>query len=272
MDAREFFDKLWQDYTRLTPQAEIIYRAFCERNGSVRNDHVAFRTFNISPVNLEHLEPLLWSLGYKRHRHYQFEQKKLSAWGYVPDDGKLPLIFFSELLVEQLSAEAQRIIQRLVGHVEELRLHSPDIFWSGRLWPVPTWEEYQLLLQESEYAAWLSALGFHANHFTIAVHHLAVDNSIEKAIDVVKDCQYALNQAGGEIKGQPADFLVQASTMADEVIMPFASGDEHQISTCYYEFAQRYRERGGDYYAGFVAANADKIFESTNRIQRQGRL
>jgi hypothetical protein len=268
VDAREFFDNLWQDYTRLTPQAEIIHRAFCERNGSVRNDHVAFRTFNISPVNLECLEPLLWGLGYKRHRQYQFEQKKLSAWGYIHDDAKLPLVFFSELLVEQLSEQAQTIIQRLVGSVGKKQLTTPEVFWAGRLWPMLSWQEYQLLLQESEYAAWLAALGFHANHFTIAVHHLAVDNSIKKAISVVKDCQYALNQAGGEVKGKPTDYLVQASTLADQVLMPFADGDEHPIATCYYEFAQRYRQEGGQYYAGFVAANADKIFESTNRIQR----
>jgi hypothetical protein len=36
------------------------------------------------------------------------------------------------------------------------------------------------------------------------------------------------------------------------------------IPSCFYEFAQRYRLPDGNLYQGFVAANADKIFESTN--------
>ncbi len=265
MEPNGFFEKLWQDYTQLTPQASTIYREFCERNGSVRNDHVAFRTFNLSPVRLEDLEPHLWSLGYRRHRHYSFEQKKLSAWGYQASNSKLPLIFFSELLVEQLSQPCQKIIQRLVAQIDREAIRDSSVFWSGRLWPPISWQDYQTLNNESEYAAWLAALGFHANHFTIAVHHLAVDDTLEKAIEVVKSCEFPLNVSGGEIKGTPEDLLIQASTMADRVLMRFSGGDSHEVSSCYYEFAQRFQQDNGQYYPGFVAASADKIFESTSK-------
>ncbi len=52
--------------------------------------------------------------------------------------------------------------------------------------------------------------------------------------------------------------------MADRVEMEFAGGEKHVIPTCYYEFARRYPGPDGKLYEGFVAASADKIFESTN--------
>ncbi len=40
---------------------------------------------------------------------------------------------------------------------------------------------------------------------------------------------------------------------------------KHQVPSCYYEFAKRYKDAKGKLYQGFVAASADKIFESTNK-------
>ncbi|MGB6140662.1 MAG: DUF1338 domain-containing protein, partial [Pseudoalteromonas rhizosphaerae] len=36
------------------------------------------------------------------------------------------------------------------------------------------------------------------------------------------------------------------------------------VPSCFYEFALRYAKPDGELYTGFVAASADKIFESTN--------
>lgn len=48
--------------------------------------------------------------------------------------------------------------------------------------------------------------------------------------------------------------------------MEFAGGKTAKIPSCYYEFARRYPDpRTGRVYDGFVAASADKIFESTNK-------
>jgi hypothetical protein len=46
-----------------------------------------------------------------------------------------------------------------------------------------------------------------------------------------------------------------------------AQAERHEIPTCYYEFARRYPLADGRLYQGFVAASADRIFESTHRIQ-----
>jgi hypothetical protein len=38
-----------------------------------------------------------------------------------------------------------------------------------------------------------------------------------------------------------------------------------KLPSCFYEFAKRYPLENGELYSGFVAASADKIFESTNK-------
>ncbi|MFP3457566.1 DUF1338 family protein, partial [Psychrobacter sp. SIMBA_152] len=74
---------------------------------------------------------------------------------------------------------------------------------------------------------------------------------------------FALNTSGGEVKGSPEVLLEQSSTLADEYAVTFSDGDM-RIPSCFYEFAIRYPKPDGEIYTGFVAASADKIFESTN--------
>ena len=51
--------------------------------------------------------------------------------------------------------------------------------------------------------------------------------------------------------------------MADRVPVTFTD-ETVTIPSCFYEFALRYPKPDGRLYSGFVAASADKIFESTN--------
>ncbi|MDP5190382.1 DUF1338 family protein [Rheinheimera baltica] len=51
--------------------------------------------------------------------------------------------------------------------------------------------------------------------------------------------------------------------MADLHPVQFSDGMA-TIPSCFYEFATRYPMTNGLLYTGFVAASADKIFESTN--------
>lgn len=264
MTIDEFFEHLWLDYAELTPQADRIYQAFVREGDNVINDHVAFRTFDRSPINLEALEPHFLELGYKRLAPYKFAEKKLSAWAYLPPSPEQPRIFMSELISSQLSEASQSIIKNLCQQIDPKKLDDIDVFWAGRLWHVPTWQEYQTLLAESEYAAWLSVIGLRANHFTISVNQLEHHPTLDDVLDVVEAEGIAINESGGRIKGRPEQLLLQSSTVADRKIETFADGDSHEISTCYYEFAKRYKDDIGDLYQGFVAASADKIFESTN--------
>jgi hypothetical protein len=57
--------------------------------------------------------------------------------------------------------------------------------------------------------------------------------------------------------------LEQSSTLADLCMINF-NEEAKEIPSCYYEFALRYPMENGELYQGFIAASADKIFESTD--------
>lgn len=260
MNNADFFAALWLDYIALAPQASAIRDQF--GGHALINDHVAFRTFDHPAINLTVLEQPLLELGYRRDAHYSFPDKHLSAWGYVPQDTNDPLIFLSQLHIEQLDHAAQQIIGELLAEMPLHVVNGPDVFYSGRHWPAPTWAQYQALAQSSEYAAWLAIHGFHANHFTIAVHQLGI--SLETLVQQLIEHGYAMNTSGGLIKGSEAELLKQAATLAQSIEVNFADQTQ-RVPGCYYEFAERFCDAQGQRYQGFVAASANRIFESTHR-------
>ena len=262
----KFFDRLWRQYQEITPQARAIHQLFADTDAAVVNDHVAFRTFADSPISLEALEPELLKLGFYVHDEYRFEQKKLYARSYNHKQTATK-VFLSELLWQQLPEKAEEIIQRLITKIKE-----PINLAMGRPWPRVCYDDYLSLQAHSEYAAWLSVWGLRANHFTIDVNALKEHNHLTDVVEVLQAQGYVLNSEGGVIKGCEAVGLIQASTLADKVEVVFANGISHPISSCYYEFAQRFSlarqegEASGQLYQGFVTASADKIFESTHII------
>jgi hypothetical protein len=264
LNTQAFFDRLWQDYIQMAPQAAQIQQVFLECGEQVVNDHVAFRTLNLEPIQLAALERHILAMGYSRFAPYEFPEKKLRAWGYVPPNNQEPRIFLSELDCGAFSEKVQAILRQLCAQVEPSRVQEINIFWAGRLWSPISWADYQTLLSESEYAAWVAALGLRPNHFTLSVNHLKQTPTLESVLEVVEAQGIALNNSGGRIKGTPAVLLEQASTLADRISVEFAGGEVHEIPTCYYEFARRYPTADGKLYQGFVAASADRIFESTN--------
>lgn len=263
MNTETFFAELWCDYTSITPQAEQVKQIFATTDGEVINDHVAFRTFANTPLQLDNLEPLILSLGYERQDSYNFEAKKLHAYSFIHTDPKAPKIFVSELLTDQLSDKSQAIINKYTQQIEAKALNL-SVFWSGRHWDMPSFDEYQTLMAETEYGAWLLAIGVRVNHFTVSVNHLTSSDTLQDVLRRVKEAGFAVNTVGGEVKGTPADLLEQGSTMADRQAFEFAGGETHEIPTCFYEFALRHADIEKNLYQGFIAANADKIFESTN--------
>ncbi|NVK25189.1 MAG: DUF1338 domain-containing protein [Gammaproteobacteria bacterium] len=259
----ELFDNLWSNYLEVTPSATKIHQLLGKDNGKdVVNDHIALRTFNIEKVNKDKLAAHFLAVGYKECGDYDFVAKKLKAKHYEHENPEMPKVFISELLVEEFSPAAQEIIQRMVSEVNESAVTADNFLYSGTHWQVSQ-EEYKLLLQESEYAAWVSAWGYRANHFTVNINLLTQFERIEDVNQSLKDAGFALNTSGGEIKGSPEVLLEQSSTMADTATATFSDGTLN-IPSCFYEFARRYPLPNGELYTGFVAASADKIFESTD--------
>ena len=249
------FSRIWASYAAINPQADAIQAALRERGDEPRNDHVAFRTWAHPSCGIDRVAAPFVELGYEARGEYTFEDKHLRARHYELDGQ--PKVFVSELLVDRLSADAQQIIAGFLPVSDEV-----DLLDGGRPWAL-TKRDYETLASESEYAGWLALFGFRVNHFTVDLDSLGSFDSLEALNDFLIAEGYALNDAGGLIKGSPEVFLEQSSTLAAEVTVAVDDG-EVAVPGCYYEFIRRY-ERDGVRFEGFLAANATELFTSTDR-------
>ena len=259
--VKALFDNIWQNYLDVTPSARQLHQLLGSGNDLI-NDHVAYRTFNIEKVNLAKLAQHLIQLGYKECGEYHFNSKNLYAKHFEHSNSLLPKVFISELLVEKFPKKIQKIIHTLVNSIVPDAVAQSNFLYSGTHWKI-SHEDYKNLLAESEYAAWLSAWGYRANHFTVSINHLEHFDNIFAVNEAVKAGGFSLNTAGGEVKGGQEVMLEQSSTLADQIEVNFTDKTV-TVPSCFYEFAKRYPLDNGELYTGFVAASADKIFESTN--------
>lgn len=258
----QLLSEMWNDYIKLNPGAQKIVELFESRGDKVINDHIALRTYNLPKVSIDKLAKPFLESGYVEGGDYHFEEKKLYAKHFQHSDPNRPKIFISELLVEKFSPELQATVKNIVEQINEDDVAKFNFTCTGRTWELES-STYEKLSQESEYAAWLAAIGFRPNHFTVFVNELGSFNELQDLNNVLKEAGFALNDSGGEIKGSKDVFLEQSSTKADKINVKF-SDKEMTIPSCYFEFAKRYPLENGELYQGFVAKSADKIFESTN--------
>lgn len=262
MEREVWFENMWRDYQEIAPNVSKIKSLIESAGNTVQNDHIAFRTYNIAPINIASLTPLITALGYEAFDTYNFVQKRLSATSFVHPDGG-PRIFISELRVEEFSDETQTIVHALISQIESGAVSDADILYRGKLWEPISHGAYLAMREETEYGAWVAAHGLRPNHFTVAVNDLTTFKDLPALLEFVKSKGFELNASGGEIKGSPEVMLEQGSTMADSISVEFSDGT-FEIPTCYYEFAYRHLANDGKLFNGFVTGSADKIFESTN--------
>ncbi|MDZ7740567.1 MAG: DUF1338 domain-containing protein [Bacteroidota bacterium] len=264
MNTKDIFNRLWKDYTGQNPSAKKVYDLFTREGEEVQNDHIAFRTFDDPKVNIGVLARPFLKAGYEEKGDYHFNQKHLYAKHYEhKSDSSMPRVFISQLITKDFSTFLRKIVKEVVGQIPDPVLHSDELIYSGRQWEKPSFETYQKLRDESEYAAWLYVYGFRANHFTVSINALKKFDSIQKVNQFLKDHGFLMNDSGGEIKGTPEELLEQSSIKSEIIKVDFREGT-YEIPACYYEFAKRYPDKSGELYSGFIAKSADKIFESTD--------
>ena len=254
--------RLWKDYAAINKQADGIHNLLLSRGEQVINDHIAFRTFNLPEVGIDVLAEKFLGLGYKTKGEYTFTEKKLVARHYEHMNSNNPKIFISELKVEEFSNYLQETVKDLITQIPKELSRKWDFCVSGTPWKPISWDIYCKLKKESEYAAWMAAFGFRANHFTVYFNSLKTFKDLGEFNTFIKRNGYELNSSGGEIKGSRKEFLEQSSTLAHPIEIQFADCRK-TIPGCYYEFAKRYPLPGGKMFHGFVTKSADKIFEST---------
>ncbi|MCC5928577.1 MAG: DUF1338 domain-containing protein [Cyclobacteriaceae bacterium] len=294
----QVLDGLMGRYTERVPDVSGIISAMVEEGiihhpSDIENDHIAFRTLGLPHLGIASFEKIFLYYGYEKRDFYRFNEKKLNAYWYSPpknQNGEFmnhPRIFISELRVQDLSDTAQNIIRKYTGQVQADPVDALDLddalevdaFLHMPLWSTPSLSDYERLLEESEYAAWVIYNRYYLNHFTISVHNLPGRYSnIENFNAFLEQKGFRLNTAGGKIKTSPDGGLRQSSTVAGMVEAVFAGAEKKRISGSYVEFAERsilpeFRHLPKDQIErkhrreGFEAGNADKIFESTYSTQ-----
>ncbi|HPS63273.1 MAG TPA: DUF1338 domain-containing protein [Bacteroidales bacterium] len=264
MTYQEIFDRLWAAYTSQNPSTQKVFDLFTSEGETVINDHIAFRTFRHPEIGVDRFARVFLENGYRFAGEYRFQAKKLFARHYEHEtDGTAPRVFISELLTEEFSPWLQETVSSWIDRIPARMIRSDELIFAGNLSGTPSYEVYERLRTESEYAAWLYVNGFRANHFTVSVNHLHKYGSVNQVNDFLKSHGFLINDAGGEIQGTPQDLLEQSSIKAGMTPFEFREG-VYEIPGCYYEFARRYPDTDGKLYSGFIARSADKIFESTN--------
>lgn len=283
---------LMRRYKERVPDVQKIIHAMIDKRiigneTDIENDHVAFRTMGVPQLGIQSLEKIFLHYGYVKRDYYHFEAKKLDAYWYSPPEDKYPRIFASELRVDDLSERARNIIHYYTDTVKsdpvkELNLDNAeqvDHYLHTGLWQTPTLTDYETLLDESEYAAWVIFNHYYLNHFTISVHNLPQGfNTLEAFNQFLEAEGIKLNSAGGKIKESADGKLRQSSTVAGKLLAQFADGKEREIAGSYVEFAERkvldaFKDLPSDQIQrkhrrdGFETGNADRIFESTYRAQ-----
>ena len=284
----QILEALFDVYEERVPDVRKITEAMIERDmvndqAGVVNDHIAFRTMGVPNLGITSFEKIFLAHGYTRMDFYHFKTKKLDAYWYAPPSSDLPRVFISELKVQLLSASAQQVIKKYTKSVTSdpvdlLNLNDVNQvadFFQAPLWVLPSKDDYEILLTESEYAAWVIYNRYYLNHYTISVHDLPQEYNTLEAFNIfLKSIGIKLNDSGGEIKISKDGLLRQSSSIANQVEAIFTGGQIKKIAGSYIEFAERNvlpefahldhsnlkRKHRRE---GFETANADKIFEST---------
>jgi len=279
-EAQRFIEALWQHYVAITPDALRIHDLLRARGETFSNDHIALRTFSDvvdapgasagsngavirATIGVDRLAKPFIARGYVESGSYRFAEKRLRARSFRHPSGALPRVFISELELDACSDRLREIVGRLVTTIPPMTTES--LLTAAPTWDPISYETYRVLLAESDYAAWVAVFGIRVNHFTVHFNDLRSFDELAELNAFLEQNGFRLNGESTKIQGGPDQLLEQSSTIAAPIPWCFAGGDQHDVPGGYYEFARRYLDpTTGTVFEGFVAASANKIFESTD--------
>jgi len=223
MELLDFLNFCWIEYLKRTPTAKKVFQGLIEYGETVVNDHLAFRTFCHEGIKKEDLALYFEDQNMKICGHYDFPTKKVSALHLEHQEKEdFPKIFISEFHYDDISEENKRIILDSLSQVEEFS-GIEELVQKPRPWNI-SFESYQKVYDESEYAAWLLAYGFFPNHFTVSVKDLKHFFKLQDLNDWLNQQGVEMNELGGVIKGSQEKLLEQSATIADLGKVNFTDG------------------------------------------------
>ena len=290
---------LWERYKKRVPYAAQYQKMAEERGGIIRNDHIAFRTFNCDvgsqPHGVAAIARVFEALGYEQKDRYVFTDKKLTAWHWEhKTNADNPKIFISQQEVAQLSAATVSAVGRTVAGAPDLLSFEDqevlDTLATGktvrdesalaerlsrvfvRPWGPPLRRVIEEVNKESQYAAWTLLHGNSVNHFTAYINEQRVKEwpDIEATIATLSKAGLPLK---AEFEGERGSKLRQTSTKAAmedcDVVEDNGSKGRLNWSYAYYEFAERGNVPGPDgkpvRFQAFLGEQATNLFEMTKR-------
>jgi hypothetical protein len=145
---------------------------------------------------------------------------------------------------------------------------------------MPTADEFQTVRTVNELLAWVLLFGHQPNHFAIAVHHCpAFENLAHFHRQLETECQLALNEEGGKIKGSKERGIEQGSTCGIKQEVRLEGGGV-VLPAGFAEFVWRHPcippttppRIWSDYFTGFIASQANYVIESLYLPQKEGTL
>ena len=170
-------ESLFETYSKRVPDVTKITEAMVSNNivsnqSEIINDHIAFRTMGVKHLGIKSFEKIFLKHGYKKRDFYSFKEKKLNAYWYSHSEKNMPRIFISELKVDELSKDAQKIIKQYTNQVKNDPVDNIDLnnsdeiinFLTNPLWTLPSLFHYNELLKETEYGSWVIYNRYYLNH------------------------------------------------------------------------------------------------------------
>ncbi|BAZ13474.1 hypothetical protein NIES4071_53130 [Calothrix sp. NIES-4071] len=280
-----FWNLLWRQYLTRVSYARVYQEMITNAQGTVANDHIAFRSLRLNidtpngEVNLgiKLFEPLLNILGYSPADEYLFPNHLYARYYRHPqqEEYDLPKLFISELIVEQLPSDIATLIYDTVegANLEHTNfeadksINPTQIF--TRPWQPPLRSVVEKVNSLSQYGAWVLLHGYAVNHFTGYVNR----QNTPQYPDIETTARGLVNLGvpmKAEIEGNISVGLRQTATQAVTELVTVR--DETNLLTlipwtyAYYEIAERYMvESVGKQilFDGFLGNNAKQLFEMT---------
>ncbi|MBR8836934.1 MAG: DUF1338 domain-containing protein [Stigonema ocellatum SAG 48.90 = DSM 106950] len=290
----KLWESLWQEYSARVSYARIYQQMITAAGGSVKNDHIAFRSLRTTvdrpqgQVNLgiDYLEPIVKFLGYEAAGEYDFPETHLYARHYrhpQQEELDLPKLFISELIVDELPEEVAQLIHKTVSSIqyegnfalplpignEDGGLGFQKVF--TRPWHPPQHSLVEEVNKVTQYGAWVLLHGYAVNHFTGYVNRQNTEKypDIDTTVRGLTDLGVPMK---AEIEGNIACGLRQTATQAvTEMVTVLNDSTDTEIQIpwtyAYYEIAQRYMvevESGKQVlFDAFLRSNAQQLFEMT---------
>ena len=186
-----------------------------------------------------------------------------------------------EINKSKLSIKYQNIISAYINTNKNTIFDG--ISTGNELWRPVSMDDYNYLLPESEYAAWVLVFGDVLNHIGIPIHYLTQYDNIEDCVELLENNNITLSTVGGKIKKSDDKLLYESSVVAD-LVPAIQLGSEYlslpgtvvgfidrkTLPNYIHKCCNNIHNKYNDNYRreGFDTNNANYIFDSTSNISK----